>query len=286
VTRSASISLTIENSSLTLGIQRHLALHTQSVARSMERLSSGLRINRAADDPAGLAIAERLRAREVSMGQAIKNAFDGVSMLQIGDGAMDEVNGLLIRLRELAVQSANGTLSAGERGVLDQEAQGLVAEIDRIAAVTSFNGVQLLDGTTGTVDLQTGPNASDTLSVTGVNVRASQLGSGGALTDIDITSQAGATAALDILDGAIGEVSQARGSFGTMQSRVESQIRSLQIAQENTAAARSRIMDADIAAESAALAKSLILQQVSVAMLAQANAQQGMVLKLLDATFR
>jgi flagellin len=199
---------------------------------------------------------------------------------------MSEVSGLLIRLRELAIQSANGTLATGERAVLDQEAQGLIQEIDRIASVTSFNGVQLLDGSTGTVELQTGPNAGDTLSVSGVDVRASQIGAGGVLTDIDITSQAGATTALDILDGAIDDVSQARGSLGTMQARAESQIRSLEIARENYAAARSRIMDTDIAAESARLAKSQILQQVSVAMLAQANAQQGLALKLLDATFR
>lgn len=130
------MSLTYSNTAMTLGIQRHLALHTQNVARSMERLSSGLRINRAADDPAGLAIAERLGARVRSINQAVRNANDGISAMQIAEGALNEVSGLLIRVRELAVQSASGTLADGERAILDQEAQGLIEEIDRIASVT------------------------------------------------------------------------------------------------------------------------------------------------------
>jgi len=278
----------IGDSTLSLGIQRHLSLHTQAVGRSMHRLSSGLRITRAAEDPAGLAVAMRLSAREQSIGQAIRNASDGVSALQIAEGAMSESSGLLIRLRELAVQSANGSLSSSERAVLDQEAQGIVQEIDRIASVNDFNGMNLIDGSTASIDLHTGPGASDTLTVTGVDVRASQIGSGAGsqVIDIDISTQAGATTAIGIADAAINQVSSARGALGTVQSRAESQIRSLQISQENLMAAQSRIMDTDIARETAELTKTTMLQQMSVSLLAQGNQQSRIVLDLLSATFR
>ena len=276
--------ITFSNSALSLNIQRNLAQHTLQVNRSMERLSSGLRINRAADDPAGLAIAMRLQSRIRGTDQAIRNAMDGISALQIAEGALGEVSALLIRIRELAVQSASGTLGSAERAILDQEAQGLVEEIDRIAAVTEFNGSLLLDGSVGTITLQTGPNVGDTLDVSGGDTRTSQLGTTDTLDNVDLSSQAGASLAIDMADEAIDQISLQRAAFGTAQSRLESQIRSLQVSRENTAAANSRIMDVDVAAETAALTRSQILQQVSVSLLAQANQQQRIVLQLLDAT--
>ncbi len=274
--------ITFSSRALSLNIQRNLAQHTLAVERSMARLSSGLRITRAADDPAGLAIATRLDAKVRSTERAIRNALDGVSALQIGEGALNEVSGLLIRIRELAMQSANGSLGSAERATIDVEAQDLIREIDRIAQVTEFNGKPLLDGSGTVLRLQTGPDSGDTLDISGADTRASQLGTTDPLSGIDLSSAAGARAALDVADEAIDQISLVRARFGSGQVRLESQIRSLSISAENTEAARSRIMDVDIAAETAELARAQILQQFSITLLAQANQQQRLVLRLLE----
>ncbi|MCP3985136.1 MAG: flagellin FliC [bacterium] len=277
------MSLTLRDSSLSLGIQRQLALHTRAAQRSMQRLSSGRRITRAADDPAGLAIGLRLAARVRSTVRAQRNALDGVSLLQVGEGALNEVSDMLVRIRELAIQAASGTLSDRERSLLQQEADGLIQEIDRIANVTEFNGASLLDGSNGGIVLQVGASVGDVLSLSPVDARSSQLG-GGALAALDLSSQTGAQNALAVADLAIGEVTRHRASFGTQQVRLEHRIRSLGVQAENESAARSRIFDVDFALETAELTRSQILQQVGISLLAQANIQQQAALQLLQAT--
>jgi flagellin len=252
---------------------------TNQLSRSMERLSSGLRITRASDDAAGLAISERFRSEIRSLAQAQRNANDGISLLQIAEGALNESSNTLIRMRELAIQSANGTLGAAERTTLDNEFQALLAEIDRVAAVTEFNGVALLDGTAPTVTFQVGSNntANDQISVTGVDA----TGTGLALTG-DITTVATAQTAIDTLDAAIDTLSGLRAGFGTAQNRLESTIRSIAVAVENTSAAESRIRDVDVAHETAVLTKNQVLQQAGIAILAQANQSSGAALSLLQ----
>ena len=279
------MAITFSNTALSVNVQRNLAQHTLSVQRSLERLSSGLRITRAADDPAGLAVALRLASKVRGTERAIQNALDGISLLQIGEGALNEVSSILIRLRELALQSANGTLRSAQRSAVDQEAQDLIAEIDRIAEVSAFNEVSLLNGSPG-ITLQTGPNRTDTLELPTVDTRAAQLGATAAVSTIDLGSETSARSALGVLDEAIDQISSARASFGTTQTRLESQIRSLRVSAENLEAARSRIQDVDVAQETASLVRSQILQRTSIALLAQVNQQPQIALQLLQATFR
>jgi len=231
------MGLRVNNNTLSLNAQRNLSNSTMSLGRSMERLSSGLRITRASDDAAGLAISERFRAEVRSLSQAQRNANDGISMLQIAEGALNESSGILIRMRELAIQSANGTLGTAERATLDQEFQALLGEISRVANVTEFNGVAMLDGSAPTVTFQVGANntANDQVSVTGVDATATGLSLSG-----DITSVANAQTAIDTVDSAIDTLSGLRADFGTAQNRLESTIRSIAVAVENTTAAASR----------------------------------------------
>ncbi|MGI9591433.1 MAG: flagellin [Myxococcota bacterium] len=274
------MGLRINTNTASLNAQRNLTQTTTNLQRSMERLSSGLRITRASDDAAGLAISERLRAEVRSLQQAQRNALDGISMLQVAEGAMNETSSILIRLRELAIQSANGTLGAGERGALDTEFQALLGEIDRVAAVTTFNGQPLLDGTTATVNFQVGANATanDVISVTGVDATAAGLAVGALAVDSDVN----ALAALSALDTAIDSVSTLRAGFGTAQNRLESTIRSIAVSVENTAAAESRIRDVDVAAETAILTRNQVMQQAGIAVLAQANVSSQSALALLQ----
>lgn len=274
------MGLRINTNTASLNAQRNLTETTTQLQRSMERLSSGLRITRASDDAAGLAISERLRAEVSSLQQAQRNAMDGISMLQVAEGALNETSGTLIRLRELAIQSSNGTLGSGERAALDTEFQDLLAEIDRVAAVTEFNGTQLLDGTAPTVAFQvgTGNTANDRISVTGVDATASGLGVGALAVDTDVNAQA----ALDVLDTAIDSVSTLRAGFGTAQNRLESTIRSIAVSVENTAAAESRIRDVDVASETAILTRNQVMQQAGISVLSQANVSSQSALALLQ----
>jgi len=274
------MGLRINTNTASLNAQRNLSQTTTNLQRSMERLSSGLRITRASDDAAGLAISERLRAEVRSLQQAQRNAMDGISMLQVAEGAMNETSSTLIRLRELAIQSANGTLGAGERTVLNTEFQDLLAEIDRVAAVTEFNGTPLLDGSAATVNFQVGVNATvnDVISVTGVDATTTGLGLVALAVDTDIN----ASAALATLDTAIDSVSTLRAGFGTAQNRLESTIRSIAVSVENTAAAESRIRDVDVAAETAILTRNQVMQQAGIAVLAQANVSSQSALALLQ----
>jgi flagellin len=273
------MGLRINTNISSLNAQRNLSNSTEALSRSLERLSSGLRITRASDDAAGLAISERLRAEVRAYEQASRNALDGISLLQVAEGALNEVSGILVRLRELAIQSANGTLGAGERATIDQEATDLVAEIDRVAAITEFNGTLLLDGSAPTVDFQVGAGstANDVISVTGVDATSTGLG----VNALDLTTAANAQTANTAIDAAIDSLSGLRGGFGTAQNRLESTIRSIAVAVENTAAAESRIRDVDVASETAKLTRAQVLQQAGISVLAQANVSAQNALALL-----
>jgi flagellin len=272
------MGLRINTNISSLNAQRNLTNSTESLTRSLERLSSGLRITRASDDAAGLAISERLRAETRALDQASRNALDGISLLQVAEGSLNEVSGILVRMRELSIQAANGTLGTAERATIDQEFQDLTAEIDRVAAVTEFNGTKLLDGTAPTVDFQvgSGSTANDVISVTGVDATSTGL----AVNGLDLTTAANALAANTAVKAAIDSLSGLRGGFGTAQNRLESTIRSIAIAVENTAAAESRIRDVDVASETAKLTRAQVLQQAGISVLAQANvsAQNALIL--------
>ncbi|MDH5671946.1 MAG: flagellin [Myxococcales bacterium] len=264
-----------------LNAQRNLAKNQSALQGNMSRLSSGLRINEAGDDAAGLAISERLRSQIRSLSQAERNAFDGVSLLQTAEGAMNEISGIATRLRELAVQSASDTVGATERGFLQSEFAAQVAEIDRIAAVTEFNGTNLLDASAGPLDFQVGINntANDRLTVTISDMRAATLG--GDLTALDISTKAGAQAALGAVDTAIDDVSSGRAAIGTVQNRLQVTVANLSTARENLSAANSRIRDVDVAEETAAMTRHSILLQAGVSVLAQANQSPSLALSLL-----
>ncbi len=274
------MGLRINTNVASLNAQRNLSNTTNMLARSMERLSSGLRITRASDDAAGLAISERFRAEIRSLQQAQRNGLDGVSLLQIAEGALNETSGNLIRLRELAIQSANGTVGADQRATLDAEFQDLIAEIERISQVTAFNGVAVLAGTGTTVTFQVGiyNTSNDRISVSSVDATAGGVGVSG----LSISSLTGAQNSLSALDSAIQTVASLRGAFGTAQNRIESTIRSLGVAIENTSAAESRIRDVDVASETAILTRNQVLQQAGIAVLAQANISTQSALALLQ----
>lgn len=261
--------------------QRALDNNTHKLETPLQRLSSGKRINSAKDDAAGLAIAARLATQILGDGQAIRNTNDGVSLAQTAEGGLNEVSTNLQRMRELAVQSSNGTLSASDRQSLQNEYQSLQSEISRVAGSTEFNGVQVI-GNNQSLTFQVGPNAGGenqiTVSTVDITTNA-QVNT--ALTGSDINSQATAQASIDSVDQALGQISQIRADFGTLQNRFESSIRSSQNTQENLSAAQSRIQDADYAQETANLTRNLILQQASTATLAQANVSSSRVLSLL-----
>ena len=268
-----------------LNAQRNLGATSLVFAKSVEKLSSGLRINRAADDAAGLGISEKLRAQVRGYNQAMRNAQDGISLIQTAEGALVEVHAMFQRMRELAVQAANGTLSQADRDSIGVEAAALWDEIDRVSDTTKFNGVALLSAA-GTVSLQVGANASETISVTLTAVTQANLDSGSAIANFasatagDV-SAADATAAITQIDTALDTVSTARGKYGASQNRLEHTIASLGVAAENLAASESRIRDLDVAAEMVNFTKTQILQQAGTAILAQANQAPQSVLALL-----
>jgi len=284
------MALTMNTNVASLIAQRNVNATQDRLNSNFGRLSTGLRINRASDDAAGLAISEQLKSQIRSLGQAERNAHDGNSMLQVAEGAMNEVSGILTRIRELAVQSATDTLGATERGFLDQEVDALKAELDRIADVTEFNGVKLLDGgaTGNTFNFQVGigSTTADRISATVRGTRAADIGivTGGAVSSvagIDLTSITGAQNALSVVDRAISDISSRRADLGAVQNRMVVTIANLGTARENLSAANSRIRDVDIAAETAAMTKNNILMQAGVSVLAQANQAPSIALSLL-----
>ena len=279
------MAIVVNTNVASLGAQRTLNRTTQSLQKNIERLSSGFRVNRAADDAAGLGISENLRATIRSMAQAARNANDGISMIQVAEAAMNEQAGILTRLRELAVQSSNGVLTATERSYIDAEAQQLVQELDRIASVTEFNGVTMIAPGAAPIDMQVCVNQGDIITVNFSASDAGTLGTsagGPALNTIDLgTSQATAQAALSVIDVAIQDLSTARSTLGATQNRLEVTISNLDATRENLEAANSRIRDVDVAAETADMAKNQILSQTGTAVLAQANQLPSAALSLL-----
>jgi flagellin len=280
------MSLTINTNVASLGAQKNLTRTQRMLDANLGRLSSGLRINKASDDAAGLGISEKMRAAIRGYAQASRNANDGVSMIQVAEGAMNEQAGILTRLRELAVQSANGTLGASERSFIDAEAQQLISEIDRIAAVTDFNGVKMLStGSAISMQVDIGATANDSISVAFAKTDSVTLTvKYGVGNDVDLkTSAATAQAALAKIDAAINSLSTSRSTIGAAQNRLVVTINNLASAHENLSAANSRIRDVDVAQETAEMTRNQILSQAGIAVLAQANQLPSMALSLLGA---
>ncbi len=275
------MSLNINTNLASIRAQRDLSTATGRLAKNFARLSSGLRISSSSDDAAGLAISERMRARIVSMDAAMRNANDGISLVQTAEGALHEISGILVRLRELSVQSRNGTLSNSDRTVVDNEFQALITEISRVTSSTEFNGVTLLDGSTSLLTLQVGigtDNSVDRLAIPLTSLSASALG----LSGLSVAFSTSVDMAITTIDLALDKVNSYRGSLGAFQNRLESTVRSLQVSKENLSAAKSRIKDVDVAHETADLTRNLILQQSAAAILAQANSQPELALSLLS----
>jgi flagellin len=264
------MSLRIMNNVEALGAHRNLQNTSANVAKSMERLSSGYRINRAADDAAGLAISERMRSQIRGLGQATRNIQDGVSLVQTAEGNLDEVHSMLQRVRELAVQYKNGTLSSSDQAAIQTEVNQLASEIERIGTSAKFNGITLL-ATAGSVTFQVGVGDSESITVSTISLGA-QVGAFSTLSG---------TGAISAIDAAIGNVSAARAAFGAVQNRLEHTMASTQVYQENLTAAESRIRDVDMAAEMVNLTKNQILQQAGTSMLSQANQAPQSVLSLI-----
>jgi flagellin len=264
--------MTINTNVVSLNAQRNLSMSQSSLATSMQRLSSGLRVNSARDDAAGLAIADRMNAQIRGINVAIRNANDGISLAQTAEGALATITDALQRMRELSVQAQNGSNGTGDRANLDAEYQALSAEITRIAAQTKFNGTAIVGASAGAQVFQVGPNGGDTLTITTTTVTT--VGGG-------LTTAALASTALGAIDTALDTINTSRASYGAAMSRFSMAIQNLQIAAENQSAARGRIMDADFAAETSNMSRSQILQQAGTAMVAQANQLPQQVLQLL-----
>jgi len=274
------MSLTVNTNIASLTAQRNLVGTNRSLQTSLARLSSGLRINSAKDDAAGLAISDKMTAQIRGLNQAVRNANDGISMAQTAEGALQESTNLLQRMRELAVQSANGTYGTSNRTSMNDEFQQLASEITRIATSSKFNGTVLLSGGLGSQTFQVGPDAGQTITMSAAatgNKTISGLGLSGAGVD----TVAHASSAIALIDTALTTIDTARGKLGAIQSRLESTVNNLMNMSENVSAARSRIMDADFATETANLTRAQILQQAGVAMLSQANAIPQAALALL-----
>jgi len=250
---------------------------TMGLNSAMERLSTGKRINSAKDDAAGLAISSRMTSQVRGLSAAMRNANDGISLAQTAEGAMGEVGNMLQRIRELAVQSANGTNSTSDRTAIQAEVTQLLGQINDIAGKTTFNGIALVDGSATALTIQTGINSGDTVTLAIAGVDTTDLG----IAAISLATSGGATAALALLDTAIDTVNASRANLGAAQNRFEATVSNLTSVVTNLTEARSRIEDADFSAETTQLAKSQILNQAATAMLAQANQSQQGVLSLI-----
>jgi len=275
------MAISVVTNVTSLRAQSNLNKTTQAMAGHIEKLSSGLRINKAGDDAAGSAISSQLTAQEQGLKQANRNANDGVSLIQTAEGALNEMTGMVQRMRELAVQAANeGTMDATERGYLDQEFQLLESELDRVVNVTEYNGQKLVDGSVSAgVSFQVGMNntGNDRISVSIANSGSTSLG----INDELLTSSTGAQKAIAALDTALQTINTSRGTLGATQNRLEATMSNLSIMHENTASANSRIKDVDVAEESAAFTRSQILSQAGTSMLAQANSLPQSALSLI-----
>lgn len=273
--------LSVNTNIASLTAQRSLLNSQSTLETAFERLSTGKRINSAVDDAAGLAISQTLTSKVNGLNQAVRNTNDGISVVQIAEGALDEVTSILQRMRDLAVQAANDSLSTTERGYLQTEQGKLADALDDVAGAAKFGSTALLNGSFNAKSFQIGADNGDTLSfsIDGISTGTLSVSSSG---DVSLSTAALASSAISTIDAALGAVASDRATLGAIQSQLESTVRNLANVAENTAAARSRILDTDYAAETANLTKAQILQQASTAILAQANAQPQSVLSLLQ----
>lgn len=277
------MAMTINTNVVSLNAQRNTALNSASLSTTMQRLSSGLRVNSSKDDAAGLAIADRMNTQVRGMNVAIRNASDGISMAQVAEGGLAGINDMLQRMRELAVQAANATNMTQDIAKLDQEYMELSKEVNRMIGATQFNGMTILQSSTAQI-FQVGANASsgNQITVAAINM-SSALSSVANASGISLGStNSAARLTLGLLDDALAQVNTHRATLGAVQSRFENTIAYLRTAVENQSAARGRIMDADFAAETANLSRTQILQQAGTAMIAQANQLPQTVLQLLQ----
>jgi flagellin len=272
--------MTINTNLVSLNAQRNMSGSQSSLATSMQRLSSGLRVNSAKDDAAGLAIAERMNAQVKGMNVAVRNANDAISLSQTAEGALGKVGDMLQRMRELAVQSANATNSSDDRDNLQAEYLQLGEEITRTIETTRFNGLAVLEADAGALDFQVGAGSGDQVTITTTDLSGGDIAAAVAET-IDGADNTAPLAAMDAIDLALTELNTERANYGAAQNRFEAIIGTLQVAAENQSASRARIMDADFAAETANLSRAQILQQAGSAMVAQANQLPQQVLSLL-----
>ena len=270
----------INNNMLAINSHRHLGKNTSAQAKSMEKLSSGMRINRAGDDAAGLAISEKMRAQVRGLNQASRNAQDGISLIQTAEGALDETHAILQRMRELTVQAGNGTNATGDKQAIKQELDELSNEIKRIADSTEFNGMTLLSDESTSITFQVGANEGQVIGVTISSMNAAALTVEAKNLEVETAGQVEAT--LKNVDGALEAVSKARSGLGAKQNRLEHTIKNVNNASENLQAAESRIRDVDMAKEMMSLTKTNVLNQAAQSMLAQDNQQPNQVLQLLQ----
>lgn len=278
------MAISILTNVASLNAQRNLSSTQSALASSIGKLSSGMRINNAGDDAAGLGISENLKAQVRSLSQASRNANDGISMSQVAEGAMNEMQGIVGRMRELSVQSANSTLGGTERGYIQTEFTQLKDEINRISAVTNFNGQKLLDGSASAgLSFQVGiyNSANDRVAMSITKLNASTLGSTVKLQTASLSTVTNARVAIGVFDKAIQQLSQSRAKVGATQNRMQVTISNLASSHENLSAANSRIRDVDVAEETASMTKSQILSQAGLAVLAQANQLPQSALSLL-----
>lgn len=267
----------INNNIGALNAWRNLSVTDSSMGKSLEKLSSGLRINRAADDAAGLAISEKMRGQIRGLNQAVRNALDGISLIQTAEGALNETHSILQRMRELAVQASSDTLTSTDRGKIQTEVGKLVEELNRIASDTEFNTMKLLNGSFSNKLLHIGANENQTVSISVASMSAGALSVSG----VSVSSQTGAENAITTINTAIDTVSNERAKLGAAQNRLEHTIANLGVAAENLTAAESRIRDVDMAKEMSEFTRTQILMQAGTAMLAQANMKPQAVLQLL-----
>lgn len=258
--------------------QRQMYKTSTSQSKASEKLSSGLRINRAGDDAAGLAISEKMRGQVSGLNQASRNAQDGISLIQTAEGALDETHSMLQRLRTLAVQSSNGTYVSTDRANIQAEVDQLTAEITEIAGKTEFNKMKLVNGSTGTVDFQVGANGSQKITISMQSMAASALG----VSSLSLSTASDAESAIATIDDAINSVSEFRAKLGAVQNRLEHTISNVDNSAENLQAAESRIRDTDMAKEMMEFTRTNVLSQATQSMLAQANAKPNQVLSLLQ----
>ncbi len=280
------MGLRINTNVASINAQRNMRGTRLNLDKSLEKLASGFRINKAGDDAAGLAISESLRAQIRGFGQALRNTQDGISMIQVAEGGLNEVSSIMIRLRELGVQAASDTVGPVERQFLNVEYEQLLQEIDRIADATEFNGTPLLNGTGALFDFQIGIRNDPTIDR--ITFDASKADANTAAIGVNLTSvadKASAQNSLAAIDKAIMNVSAMRADFGAIQNRLQSTINNLAVSIENISAANSRIRDTDVAEESAELTKNNVLMQAGTSVLAQANQTTASAVQLLQKTF-